>query len=284
MVLSDLSVVIPSLGGDLTDTIDSVNGGSVIPDEIVICLPNRDHSVVNCEKHSNIKIIYSKKYVYQRICGFKEAKSNYVLQLDDDYIVEKDCVELMLAAINKYKEDVAVSPYLKNIEDEKPFCPGMKSGFIMSLYYWLINGSKGFEPGGISLAGTEFCINLDDIESENEIVNIEWQPGGCVLHNKKNLVLDDYYPYSGKAYSEDLLHSYFLKKRGISLCVVLSAVAYLNINPGISITKELWSSFKVRLYYVRLADLSILRMLIYFSVYISKAAVKCIFSSVRKNS
>jgi hypothetical protein len=39
-----ISAVIPSLGGNLCDTLDSVNAGSICPDEIIVCLPNQEKS------------------------------------------------------------------------------------------------------------------------------------------------------------------------------------------------------------------------------------------------
>ena len=279
-----LSVIIPSLGGDLIAVLDALNSGSLVPNEIIICLPNASHYVIHLDEYKNTQVIYSDKYsqVYQRICGFKAANNDFILQLDDDIVLEHDCIEVMLGAMKESKKEVAISPYWLNIEDNKPFCPGKKNGFIMTLYYWLLNGAKGFVPGGISLAGTEFCINLNDINASEKIINVEWQSGGCVLHKKENLILDNYYQFTGKAYSEDLFHSYFLKEKGVTLIAVLDAVAYVNINPGISIAKELWASFKVRLNFVRMANLSVLRMMIYFSVYISKTAIKSILGFINK--
>jgi hypothetical protein len=37
----NISVVIPSLGGDLCDTLDSINSSSVYPDEVIVCLPKK---------------------------------------------------------------------------------------------------------------------------------------------------------------------------------------------------------------------------------------------------
>jgi len=40
-----LSIVIPSLGGDLSDALNIIYASSVQPNEIIICLPNDAHSV-----------------------------------------------------------------------------------------------------------------------------------------------------------------------------------------------------------------------------------------------
>jgi len=54
-----ISIVIPSLGGDLSKTLNSLNSGTVKPDEIIICLPNKDHSVKDLSIYKNIVVVYS---------------------------------------------------------------------------------------------------------------------------------------------------------------------------------------------------------------------------------
>ena len=208
-----ISVVVPSLGGDLSATLGSLNSGTLMPNEIIVCLPNKTHTVYNLTKYTNVKIIYSSKYgqVYQRICGFKNAKHDLVLQLDDDVVVSPNCLKLLVHAISSTKEKTSVSPCLYNISDGNPLHQSIKKSLIMRVYYWIINGVKGYQPGKVSLAGTNFGVNPCNIKED--FFSVDWQPGGCVLHNKANIILDSYYPYEGKAYSEDLIHSVHLRER-----------------------------------------------------------------------
>ena len=87
-----LSIVIPSLGGDLSDALNCIYASGVQPNEIIICLPNDAHSVKDVSKYKNLTIIYAQQYgqVYQRIVGFEYAKGDYVLQLDDDVVLENN--------------------------------------------------------------------------------------------------------------------------------------------------------------------------------------------------
>lgn len=272
---SKLSVVIPSLGGDLGLALNALNSGSIIPDEIIICLPNSSHSVDNLDLYLNVTVIYCYKYgqVYQRICGFRRAKNSYVLQLDDDVIVDHDCISRLLCYMHTQDDNVALSPYWIKTGSHEDFCPGKKSAPYMSLYYWLLNSSDGYVPGGVSLAGTEFCVNKKDLPDGSKHIGVEWQSGGCVLHARKNLITKNYYPFPGKAYSEDLFHSYLLRQKGVNLRAVLTAIAFVDENLGISIGSELLPSFRARLHYVKLTQSSVLRMLIYFFVYVSKSSV-----------
>ena len=246
-----ISVVVPSLGGDLSATLGSLNSGTLMPNEIIVCLPNKTHTVYNLTKYTNVKIIYSSKYgqVYQRICGFKNAKHDLVLQLDDDVVVSPNCLKLLVHAISSTKEKTSVSPCLYNISDGNPLHQSIKKSLIMRVYYWIINGVKGYQPGKVSLAGTNFGVNPCNIKED--FFSVDWQPGGCVLHNKANIILDSYYPYEGKAYSEDLIHSLLLRQSGVSLFVVLGATCLVVLNQRLYGIQEIILDFRARLYFLK---------------------------------
>ncbi len=267
-----ISVVIPSLGGDLCNTLDSANSSSVCPEEIIVCLPNDSHSVKDAIKYKNLTIVYAQRYgqVYQRIVGFKHAKGDYVLQLDDDILLGKQCLEQLIASLRGLPKHSTVSPCLFNTND-KPLYEHKKDGFL-SIYYRLINGKTGYKSGGITLAGTNFGVNIKDVNSD--VVDVDWQPGGCVLHRRKNLILEDYYPYGGKAYSEDLIHSHLLRKSGLSLFVASGARCMTKLNSRLSLRDELYLDFKARLYFVKMANLSIIRMCLHYIIYIVKSIVR----------
>ena len=263
-----LSVVIPSLGGDLCATLDSLYKGQTIPDEVVICLPNDSHIVENISNYKNLKVIYANRYgqVFQRSFGFKEARGNYVLQLDDDILLDKDCLGNLQSTIKQLPKKSSVAPCLYNVNGS-PMYQQEKSG-VLSIYYGLINGKLGYQPGGITRAGTNFGIN--PTETKEELLQVDWQPGGCVLHRKENLVLIDYYPNKGKAYCEDLIHSFLLRESGVSLFVDTNAKCSTPLNPRLSI-KELIADYSARRYFVKLSNLSIVRMLLHYVVYIVRS-------------
>jgi len=267
-----ISVVIPSLGGDLSNTFTSINSGSVIPDEIIVCLPNKNHSIVSPHNsYKNISIVYSDAYgqVKQRIYGFNIAKGDYVLQLDDDIIVSIDCLKDLVNSMIKAGGNVSVSPCWYNVVDNKPLHQSKNKGIFMLFYYWIINGRDGYKSGKISLAGTNFGVNPNDI-NENKVY-VDWQPGGCILHKKKNIILNNYYPFSGKAYCEDIVHSFLLSQSGVSLIVNTEAKCLTQTNERLNLKREIIPMIKQRRYFARLANLSVFRMSVYFSVYIIKS-------------
>jgi glycosyltransferase involved in cell wall biosynthesis len=270
-----MSVVIPSLGGDLSKTLDSLNSGTVKPDEIIICVPNKSHSVKGLSIYKNTVVVYAEKYgqVYQRICGFKVANGDYILQIDDDIVVSSDCLELLMSSMINSQGKVAVSPCWFNLANSEPLHQCKRTGILMFSYYWILNGVRGYSPGEVSLAGTNFGVNPKEVHGE--IINVDWQPGGCVLHNKKNLILDNYYPYEGKAYSEDLIHSFLLRQFGVSLLVNVKAICMTHLNPRLSKFGEIVSDFKAKRYFVKLANLSLVRMI---ACYIIQIALLTIFA------
>ena len=102
-----ISVVIPTIGTrDLFPTLSSLNNSSIKINEIIISAPfNNSLNKNKLQKVKNVKIYISKfkGQVLQRIEGFKIAKGEIVVQLDDDIILEKDCLELLYKKKKKKK-------------------------------------------------------------------------------------------------------------------------------------------------------------------------------------
>ena len=91
-----ISVVIATLGSEsLIETIHSLNKGTVIPNEIIISIPEDNANNITFKLESNVKVIHSKNkgQVVQRCYGFSKTNSEFVLQLDDDVILAENCIE-----------------------------------------------------------------------------------------------------------------------------------------------------------------------------------------------
>ena len=84
--------------------------------------------------------------------------------------------------------------------------------FQKKVIIWILNGSDGYQPGLISKGGVGF--GYDETSNVN---NTEWLPGCCIMHETKNLILENFYFWDGKAYSEDLYHSFYLKEKGVQM-------------------------------------------------------------------
>lgn len=259
-----VSVVIPTLGKiNLLNTISILNSGSIVPSEIIICLPIETRLAFDIP--GNVKILYSTKrsQVAQRALGLKEAKSEYVLQLDDDTHLATDCLEKLVSAIMDSQVKCAVSPSILNMETNESIYKNEYSNTLFSkIRYFIANGRKLYKPGTITGAGT--CFGPKYTPGDESIVNVEWLAGCCILHKKENLIFDDYYPFEGKAYCEDLIASYLYKKNSISFFCVSGAKCFTVPNEQNSGTfPELIKEQKIRKYYLIMSGNSTTRYYIY---------------------
>ncbi len=114
------SIAIASLSHSNTfKTIKNLEKLKTKPKEVIVCFPT--HNKNNNKFKSNffkIKIVYINKFsqTEQRIKAIKNCTSKIVLQMDDDLILEKECVDEMIKClINKNKKMLLVLFYLIKI-------------------------------------------------------------------------------------------------------------------------------------------------------------------------
>lgn len=227
--MSELSVIIPTSGdSDLNPTIFSLLKSTYPPSEIIIISPKK----VQIYENKVINIVYCKvkSQVKQRLIGFRKAKSQYILQSDDDIAYDKNCIENLIKVIKKQRCKSAVSPTILNRKRESIYSAQYKRP---SWYNSLVNGRQGFTPGGFASSGEAFGIKTDCKTAKE--VEVSWLPGGCILHAKKNLSYKNYYPFTGKALGEDVIHSIIMKKKGIKFFISPSCLCETELSSsGIS--------------------------------------------------
>ena len=144
------------------------------------------------------------------------------------------------------------------------------------MFVYIICGSKFgiFKMGTISRIGNNYGV--DPKYMFNELYQTEWLPGGCILHYKNNLYLKNYYPFIGKAYCEDLIHSYYLRKNNIKLFVLNKAHCYTELPYLPNSFKELKKYITVQKYFTKLLNKKVFigfyiwTMITYFRFFISK--------------
>ena len=115
ILLENLSIVIPSLGGDdLERTLNTLTKYKYQPNEIIVSIPKGYQLDLSHLNINNLFIINSssKGQVNQRIEGFKRATGKYVLQMDDDIRVNKKTIKGLYDHISSCKKDLAISPIL----------------------------------------------------------------------------------------------------------------------------------------------------------------------------
>ncbi|MES2413919.1 MAG: hypothetical protein V4614_08970 [Pseudomonadota bacterium] len=253
-----ITVVIATLGGEsLASTLVALNCGSFVPAEILICIPAEDAHKVEQFRSETVKILKTdcRGQVAQRLVGFRHVSTELVMQLDDDMLVDGRCLELLEDSMQQLGSCVAIAPALVDQNTGTSiYVKPKRNPILLAIYYWLMNGSAGYEPGCTDKSGS--AVGIDPSTPGPALRDVEWLAGGCILHYKKNLVLENFWPRPGKAYCEDVLHSHLLRSKGIRLKIDTAARCSLELfrEPSLSLKEfvtNLYRDYGGRQYYMQ---------------------------------
>jgi glycosyltransferase involved in cell wall biosynthesis len=206
-----LSVVIATLGGEsLKDTIASLLNGSKVPDEILICIPADHAKKAEVLTSGIVKVIATevKGQVKQRAQGFDTAVYPLVLQLDDDILLGKEVIEKLASQVLQLGKGNVIGPIYYG--KKTGLCiHKLQNGVVKNLFDSIIcaAGWGKNKMGTVSAIGINYGV--DDSLCKAELMQSQWLPGGCVLSFKEDLVRGNFFPFEGKAYCEDVYHSYY---------------------------------------------------------------------------
>ena len=262
-----ISVVIPTIGSKhLNKTLDLLFKQTIAPKEIILVVPKEYKKKINIVNKKNILIIFTDKkgQVYQRSIGFKKAKYEYVMQLDDDiFLTNTDLISKLVKILLKIGNDSVVAPVLKEI-NKKTYEYGILKLVIIRLYNYFIRGSKKFYDnfGDISSLGIP-CPQIKF--PKKKYIQTDWLPGGCVMSKNANLVTEDFYPFEGKAYSEDILHSIIRKKKNIKHYIISDLYAE-TLSDTNDIKTDFHNQFKIRKFICEYISGNIFRFYIWYFV------------------
>lgn len=216
--MKNISVVIATIGEpSLNETIKCLLDCSYNPQEIIVCVPSGMLDNLSQYVVANCKIVESplRGQVNQRCVGFGHVspEADLVLQLDSDMSLNPTTIADMVADMDKLPELSALGIKIRDGSRESDFMFKISRWrWVNKWFHYLVNGKDGFAPGGVALTGINFpFIGLTAITS------VDWLPGGCIMHRRSNLICENFFPFEGKAYCEDLFHSAALQDRGISL-------------------------------------------------------------------
>jgi len=221
MPISKVSVVISTLVGEqLSKTIANINSGSLVPIEILICIPEKYSPRVNGIHDANVRVITTPfmGQVAQRAEGFRQAREALVMQLDDDIQLDTNSLEIMASNLLSLGRGNVVGPVIFNSVTNEPLTKinGNFRGVIDSLYASLVGGL----PWGLRRMGTlskiGACGCVDPRYCGVELFPTAWLPGGCSISFREDLIMENFFPFHGKAYSEDLIHSSLRSQNGIA--------------------------------------------------------------------
>jgi GT2 family glycosyltransferase len=262
--LLPLSVVIATLGGlGLKNTLAELNKGPHIPREILLCLPVQLQKTPCDYAWSNVKMVFTPciGQVSQRCYGFKHVSEKYVLQLDDDVLIDSESLVSLLSCLKNLGPLAAVAPIFYDTQTQVCL---HKQNIRNSPLSWqafssFIVGSKSASnrSGTISRAGTNYGVDPDLIQTP--ILEVEWTPGGCLMHHRNNLITENFFPFPGKAFCEDLIHSFLLRQSGVSIYVTKNSLCYTEISTNSYNLKSFFLDSRARSYFVALSGLSKIR-------------------------
>lgn len=268
-----ISVVIATLGGEvLKNTITHLNRGTGVPAEILICIPESDAANADCVSAvANVHVIKTpvRGQVAQRAVGLAKAKCPYVMQFDDDVILPPETLRGMFDVLRVLGLGNVVAPFFRvqpTGMDGTRYDEGLR-GFAKSCYYTLICGA-GFgraRLGRIAFSGIGFGVPMSP--GSERVVESEWLPGGVALCYKENLIKDDYYPFPGKAFSEDLIHSILWRKRGCRLWTALDVSAMVDVSIESFEWNSVFGRYRAHAYVAKLIDGNVWRTRLWFAFY-----------------
>ena len=219
-MLKDVTVVIPTIGEKkIFRTVYLLNNVNYLrPACIIISVHFSRYNKVKLLKkiYNNIVIVKTtkKSQVLQRIKGFQKCKTKFALQLDADCFINSKDVLILKKQLIKLGLKSSIAPVFLDILTDKSL-----HQLKLNIFNYIKDKILGFKPG-INKMGqvASSCLNfgVDKNFMSTDILKTKWLAGGCILHYRINLIKRNYYPFSGKAYCEDLIHSKILTR--LSVC------------------------------------------------------------------
>lgn len=272
---SDFSIVVPSLLNVSVKHID--NHAYYLDIPAFVCIPFSFQGPF--QDTPNIIYIRSSSpgQVSQRLFAVHTAKTSYVIAMDDDiHIASID----LFAIIKKYYH--LLSSYAAPVlgvqikSRNKLFNSDRKlSLFSQSLLAYIENTTVTHlrKPSTIS----PLCFNshhdssyCDSFTPTYGCYCSEWISGGLFIAPRSLFPSNSYYPFSGKAFAEDVILSCIFKRYGASMFIANSVIAFTDsIFPSYTL-----SNLRAKFYLLRFspARFRVLRMI--FSLIIRQLSLQ----------
>lgn len=260
-----VSVVIATIGNmSILETVKSLENNSLKPDEIIVVIPESNKNLIPQLDHLGVKVRSTPFFgqVRQRNYGVGIAKNNTILQLDDDIILDQDCIKNLIVAHESFGINSAVGPQFKYFNGD--VVSPIRSNFYQlfsSLFWGSKKGASRF--GTINSIG---CGHGVDFSVQNtDFLGVDWLSGGCVLQNRSSMLDELHFPFEGKAYCEDLMQSLIqTKKKSVTHFCIASAICWIK-KDNLSFTNyNLSADYRAREHVLRLMGKSTIRLYIWY--------------------
>ncbi len=268
--ITEVSVVIATLGGGLLErTLAHLNDSSVRPREILICIPEPEVNDLNFELPDNAHLIMAPKrgQVAQRAHALGVVNCELVIQIDDDVLLPSNGIELLIESIKNAGPHSSIAPLIKDCYSGAYLTQYRSDfkGLLQSLVATLIGGAPlgAKRMGCIDKGGMPYAVDKSYCRGE-QLISVDWLPGGCVLTRKEDLITHDYFPFSGKAYSEDVIHSLLWRREGVRLWISTDVAVCTHASRAPLQSAAIEADFQARMHVVSLMGGSKLRCWLWF--------------------
>ena len=229
----NIDVVIPPLNGKkLYKTVESLNYGTIKPKNIICVYFYKFNFNIYKKKFKNIKFIKGKlkNQVQQRLQGFRYVKSNLILQLDDDIILKKNTLSLLLKFKSKLGKKSLIGPTYLNLKKKPIYNLESNDNFFSNIYKFVICDAKygSKKIGTVTSIGLAYGVN---IKTNKKIFKCQWLPGGCILFSKNLLKIKfDKIYFKNKSFCEDIFFSVQRNKKKFTHYTVINSVVYTDVS------------------------------------------------------
>ncbi len=274
----NLSVICATHNGKnkIQNLIQSIKNNSVLPSEIIVCGTSK-FDLENVKKDLietlNIKFLLSdkKSQIYQRSLAFKKSNSDYILQIDDDVVIENNFFE----NLQKYTKDkngenkIIISALI--LQSNGKMQAGQWNSvynkyFLFRFIIRLLNGFDQIKEYSILKSGRCIPYIIKRKNTENKTVgDVEWLCSTVIYH--RSCVKDvKFIPQiSNKAYYEDVFFSHQLFLKGYKL-IIDNEIIGIHDNQPYTSTKVYFKTLKTQYNLVKIFNKS--RVLFFLDVII----------------
>ncbi len=274
----NLSVICASHDGKdkINNLLESILKNNILPKEIIIC-GTSENDLKNVKKvlidRLNVRFFLSevKSQIYQRSLAFKNSKSDYILQIDDDVTVANNFFQ----NLKKYTSDTSgknrtvISALI--LQKSGKMQAGQwnsiyRKYFLFRLIIKILNGFRSVKEYSILKSGR--CVPYIKNEhylNQSIIENAEWLCSTVVYHRSCINDVVSIPQLSNKAYYEDVFFSHQLYLKGYKLIIDKSVIGTHDNQPYTS-TKVYFKTLKTQFNLVKIFKKS--KLLFYIDVII----------------
>ena len=278
----DISIVCASHKGlkKIPKLLDSIYANTYHPYEILICVTDIADTLDISDfikKNLNIKVIISNEFnqIKQRTNAINRSKSNYILQLDDDLILDSYAIEnywINIKSSLKPKK-LVIGGYVtlpnKKHQSYRWYQHYNNNIFFRKILY-LLNKFNLIKPMTVVESGR--IIPLTNELPKNTRLKCQWLNSSILYHKDVDRLNYDI-KFKNKAYFEDVFFSYNLYKLNYTLILDSSIILYhpfieqTNLNVYLD---SVFYQFKFNLFYKLSKFLFLLDFLLFTTYYILK--------------